>query len=105
MISSEESSERGGFSEHFSSTRIKLDLDKNWKESILGGLGGIPQQAVAATDYSTKGEMYIPPLLAPQKTKMGVGEKLGKTTSEENKQSYLLSPNNPPNFPHLYFEQ
>lgn len=41
----------------------------------MGGLGVSPQQAVAAADYSTKGEMYIPPLLAPGYSGGKTGEK------------------------------
>ncbi|MBD2186030.1 hypothetical protein [Aerosakkonema funiforme] len=48
----------------------------------IWGFGGYPQQAVVATDYFINAEIRIPPLLATQKTKMGVGEKLGKTTRE-----------------------
>ncbi|MCL1476009.1 hypothetical protein [Argonema antarcticum] len=55
---------------------------KHHFRSEYGGFGGYLQQAVAATDYSTKGEMYIPPLVAPRVTKMDVGEKVGKTRTE-----------------------
>lgn len=71
----------------------------------MGGLGVSPQQAVVAIRLFYQRRNTHPTTACSQEDRDFTGEKVGKTPSEENKQSCLLSPNIPPNFPNLYFEQ